>query len=294
MACHSIAKPGMAPGVPLPFSFVVLWSSGYIGGAVGLNYAEPFTMTFLRFALAGVLLLLIAVATRAPWPASRREAGHIAVVGLLIQAVQFGGLYSGMNAGVSAGVSALIVGLMPILTALGAGWFLGERVSRRQWFGLCLGLAGVVAVVGDRLTAGGDAGGFLLVGLALFGITAGTLYQKKFCAGMDLRTGGFIQMAVGALALLVLAGMAETMEIRWTAGFVGSLAWLAVMNSIGAVSLLFVMIRRGEATRVASLFYLIPPMTALMASVVLAEMPGLATVAGFALAALGVRLGTRS
>ena len=285
-----------APSIPhiaLPFTFIILWSSGYIGGAVGLKYAEPFTMTFLRFATAGLLLLVIAFATRAPWPSDWKKAGHIAMVGFLMQAVQFGGLYSGMNNGVSAGVSALIVGLMPIFVALGAGWILGERVNWHQWSGLLLGLLGVAVVVWHRIGAGGGFQGVALVGLALFGITTGTLYQKKFCSGMDLRTGGFIQMMVGAAVMLWLATHMETMHINWTPEFFASVGWLAVMNSIGAISLLFLMIHRGEASRVASLFYLIPPMTAVMASFVLGEMPSAMTMFGFALAASGVYLSNK-
>ncbi|WP_209880911.1 DMT family transporter [Azospirillum soli] len=274
----------------LPLSFIILWSSGYIGGAIGLHYAEPFTMTFLRFGTAGILLLIIALAMGAPWPESWTKVGHIAVVGFFMQATQFGGLYSGMNNGVSAGVSALIVGMMPIFTAIGAGWLLREKVSWPQWCGLLLGLGGLAIVVSPRITAGGDMAGYLLVGVALFGITAGTLYQKKFCGGMDLRTGGFIQMMVGSTVMLILATQTETMQIRWTGEFVASVGWLALMNSIGAISLLYVMIHRGEATRVASLFYLIPPVTAVMASVMLAELPNLYTVVGLSLAACGVYL----
>ncbi|MBP2315697.1 drug/metabolite transporter (DMT)-like permease [Azospirillum soli] len=247
-------------------------------------------MTFLRFGTAGILLLIIALAMGAPWPESWTKVGHIAVVGFFMQATQFGGLYSGMNNGVSAGVSALIVGMMPIFTAIGAGWLLREKVSWPQWCGLLLGLGGLAIVVSPRITAGGDMAGYLLVGVALFGITAGTLYQKKFCGGMDLRTGGFIQMMVGSTVMLILATQTETMQIRWTGEFVASVGWLALMNSIGAISLLYVMIHRGEATRVASLFYLIPPVTAVMASVMLAELPNLYTVVGLSLAACGVYL----
>ena len=277
----------------LPAIFILLWSSGYIGGAVGLHYAEPFTMTFLRFATAAAVLLVIAIAMRAPWPDSPARVGHVIVVGFLMQAVQFGGVYSGMNMGVSAGVSALIVGMTPILTAIGAGWLLRERVSWPQWGGLVLGLVGLVVVLGLDIRAGGGLEGYLLVGLALFGITAGTLYQKRFCGGLDLRTGGFIQMTVGATVMLVMATTTETMQVSWTGGFVLSVAWLALMNSIGAISLLYLMIRRGEATRVASLFYLIPPVTAVMASIVLAELPTAQTVTGLLLAACGVYLSNR-
>lgn len=283
----------MVPHISLPFLFIVLWSSGYIGGAVGLDYAEPFTMTFLRFGAAAVLLLGVAFVTRAPWPTSWKLVGHIAVVGFLMQAVQFGGLYSGMNNGVSAGVSALIVGMMPIFVALGASFVLAEKVNWHQWAGLLLGLLGVTVVVWNRIEAGGDLRGFALVAVALFGITAGTLYQKKFCGGMDLRTGGFIQMTVGAAVMLWLSVGTETMQIDWQPEFIASVGWLAIMNSIGAISLLYLMIRRGEASRVASLFYLVPPMTAVMASMVLGEMPGPLTMAGFAIAASGVYLSNK-
>lgn len=273
----------------LPLSFIVLWSSGYIGGAIGLHYAEPFTMTFLRFLLAGVVILFFALATDAPAPKTWSVLGHMAVVGLFMQALQFGGLYSGMRHGVPAGQSALIVGMMPILVALLAGHVLGERVTWKQWCGLALGLLGISLVVSDRLGSGLAAlTGYGYTAVALLGITAGTLYQKKFCSGFDLRITGCVQMLVGTLAMFFAAYFTETMSIHWTAAFVGSVVWLALMNSIGALMLLYLMIRRGQATKVASLFYLIPPVTQIMASATLGEIPTATHIAGFALAAAGV------
>jgi drug/metabolite transporter (DMT)-like permease len=196
-----------------------------------------------------------------------------------------------MKAGVPAGQSALIVGLMPVLVALAAGPVLGERVGVRQWIGLALGLGGVAVVVADKVGGGMAAlTGYAFTLVALFGITAGTLYQKRFCAGFDLRTTGCVQMLVGAVVMLAAASLTETMVINWTAAFVGSVLWLAVMNSIGALMLLYVMMRRGEATKVASLFYLIPPVTQIMASATLGEMPTSIDLLGFCLAALGVYL----
>lgn len=279
---------------PLPLIFIVIWSSGYIGGAIGILYAEPFTMTFLRFALAGMIMLAFAIATKTPMPTDLRQLGHMAVVGFFMQALQFGGLYAGMKHGVPAGQSALIVGLMPVAVGLLAGPVLGETVTWRQWIGLVLGVGGVVFVLAERMGDGFAAmTGYAFTATALFGITAGTLYQKRFCGGLDLRTTGCVQMLVGAMVMFAAAYGTETMDIDWTAAFVGSVVWLAVMNSIGALMLLLLMIRRGEATKVASLFFLIPPVTQVMASATLGEIPTALAIAGFALAATGVYLSNR-
>lgn len=293
MSTTEFAKPKSNVSV-VPISFIILWSSGYIGGAIGILYAEPFTMTFLRFSLAGLIVFLFALATRTPWPLDWRQLAHMAVVGFFMQAMQFGGLYAGMKHGVPAGQSALIVGLMPVFVALGAGPLLGERVTWKQWSGLALGLSGVVLVVANKL--GSDFAaitGYAFTGLALTGITAGTLYQKKFCSALDLRVTGCVQMLVGATVMAAVAYLTETMQINWTGAFIGSVVWLALMNSIGALMLLYIMIRRGEATKVASLFYLIPPVTQVMASATLGEIPSGTALVGFGLSAIGVYLSNR-
>jgi drug/metabolite transporter (DMT)-like permease len=219
---------------------------------------------------------------------------HIAVVGVLIQALQFSGLYSGMSMGVSAGVSAVIVGLMPILTAIGAVYFLGERVSRTQIVGLVLGLAGVALVVWNKVHLdGGSLAGYGAVLLALLGISTGTLYQKKFCSGMDLRTGGFIQLSVATAIVGVIGYLREGLTVNWTPELISSSLWLSLINSIGAISVLFLMVRRGEASRVATLFYLIPSVTALMGFAVLNETLAPLQIAGFLISASGVYLATR-
>lgn len=285
----SLDSPMFWPGV-----FILLWSSGYVAGKVGLPYAGPFTLIFLRFSVAAAILLGVALMMRAPWPSTPRQWMHIAVVGVLIQALQFSGLYSGLSMGVSAGVSALIVGLMPIFTAVGAVAFLGERVNRRQVGGLCLGLVGVALAVAHKVRLDvGSTEGYLAVGLALVGITAGTLYQKKFCANMDLRTGGCIQLSVAALIVGVIGYATEGLAVQWTPALVGSSLWLSLVNSIGAISVLFLMVRRGEASRVASLFYLIPAVTAAMGYFVLGETLAPVQVLGFLVSASGVYLTTR-
>lgn len=297
MTSNTTTIPRFHPGVTalgLPLLFIVMWSSGYVAGKAALPFVGPYTMIFLRFASAALVLLMVAVATRAPWPKAWKDVGHIAVVGLLIQAMQFSGLYTGINFGVSAGVSALIVGTMPIFVALGASVFLSERIKPHQWIGLLIGLAGVVLVVSEKFSFGeATVGGYIAILFALLGITLGTLYQKKFCTSMDLRTGGFIQLSVAATFAFVAAHTLEDLYFQVTPTFLFATSWMSLVNSIGAISVLYVMIRRGEASKVASLFYLIPGMTALMAFVILGETLQPLAMIGFAVTACGVYLNNR-
>lgn len=293
MTAFSIQKPALAaPASTLALLFILMWSSGYVVGKLALPHAGPFTLLFLRFAVAAVVLLAIALVTRAPWPTGWKPAAHLVTVGLLMQALQFSGLYTGLKLGVSAGVSALIVGTMPLFTALGASAVLHEKVSGRQWLGLAAGLGGVALVVADRIDAASLAG-LGAVSLALAGITLGTLYQKKYCADADLRTGGVIQLTVASVVALPLALVVEGFEVRWTPTLVLASGWLSIVNSIGAVSLLFLMMRKGEASKVANLFYLIPGTTALMGFAVLGETLGAVTLAGFIVTAGAVHVCTR-
>ncbi|MFG6447692.1 DMT family transporter [Roseateles sp. BYS180W] len=276
-----------------PALFILLWSSGYVAGKIALPYAGPLTLIFLRFGVAALVLLLMAVLTRAPWPKDWASVRHLAVVGLLIQALQFSGLYLGLSWGVSAGIAALIVGLMPVLTAAGAAMFLNERISRQQLGGLMLGLLGVGIVVAHKVGAGQAPWlGYLALGAALLGITAGTLLQKKYCAGMDLRTGGFIQLCSATLVVGPAAWLLERLQLTWTWQLVGASLWLSLVNSIGAISVLFIMMRRGQASQVASLFYLVPGVTALMGYLLLHETLNATQLLGFLVSAGGVYLTT--
>ena len=287
-ASPAFKSPALASLVPL--LFVVLWSTGFIGARLGLPDCEPLTLLSLRYAAVLVPMGGIALATRAPWPPAGMAWVHIGVSGLLIHAVYLGGVFSAIRLGLPAGVTALVVGLQPVLTAFGAGLFLRERVRATQWAGLALGLAGVVLVVAHKV-AGPSAAALLVPAIvALVGITAGTLYQKRFCPAFDLRTGSVIQF----LPCLVVTGLAawhtEAMAVHWTPAFVFALAWLVLVLSLGAVSLLNMLIRSGSAVNVASLFYLTPPTTALIAWAMFGEtLSGLA-LAGMALAVLGVWL----
>ena len=280
--------------VGTPALFVILWSTGFIGARLGLPHAEPLTFLSLRYVLAAALLVLVSQAVRAPWPRRPTEIGHFAVAGLLVHGVYLGGVFLGISMGVEAGVSALIVGVQPLLTAALAGVLLGERVTLRQWLGLALGLFGVTLVLAGKMGHGpGSLLGSLACVAALIGITVGTLYQKRFCAGMDLRTGSVVQFVAAGLATLPFAFWLEDMHIQWHAEFVFALLWLVFVLSLGAVSLLYVLIRRGAASQVASLFFLVPPCTALIAWPLFGETLGPSALAGMALTALGVAMATR-
>ncbi|CAM5282276.1 DMT family transporter [Thauera mechernichensis] len=279
----------------MPLLFVVLWSTGFIGAKYGLPYAEPLTFLAVRYVLVIGLMTLLALAMRAPWPASPRDAMHIAVTGLLVHAVYLGGVFMSIHHGLPAGISALVVGMQPLLTGALAGALLGERVSSRQWAGLALGFAGVALVVGSKVSVDGVAtdalGRMLLPALAaLVGITAGTLYQKRFCPRFDLRTGSVLQFLPSLALTALVASQIETMQIDWSGEFVFALLWLVLVLSLGAISLLNLLIRSGSAVNVASLFYLTPPTTALIAWAMFGETLSPLALAGMAIAVSGVWL----
>lgn len=270
----------------LPFApplFVCLWATGFIGGKLGLPYAEPLTFLLLRFVVVLLVLVPVTLLVRAPWPKQGRDWMHTAFAGLLVHAGYLGGVFIAIDQGLSAGVTALIVGMQPLLTALlAASWF-KDKVTGRQWIGLGLGLVGVLLVVSSKLDwqAGPGASiGFALIALA--SITFGTLYQKRYCQHLNLLSGTSIQYAVCAVLYAVLAPLWETMRIQWTGQFVFALAWLVVVLSIFSILLLYFLIRHGAATEVTSLFYMVPPTTAVLAWILFEE-----TLTGWALAGMG-------
>lgn len=273
-----------------PAVFVVLWSTGFIAAKAGLPFAEPMTFLALRFALVCAVMLPVSLLAGAAWP-DRATAGHVAVVGVLMHGGYLGGVFASIAHGLPAGLSALIVGLQPVLTACIVGPLLGERVRPLQWAGFFFGLVGVGLVLAGKLSFDrASVGAAALSFVALVGITAGTLYQKRFCAGVDLRTGAVIQYAAASLVVLAFALPTETMHIEWTAQFVAALVWLGLVLSLGAVSLLYLLIRRGAAAKTASLFYLVPPFTALFAWLLFDETLSALAIVGMALAAAGVAL----
>jgi drug/metabolite transporter (DMT)-like permease len=277
-----------------PLLFVFLWSTGFIGAKYGLPYAEPLSFLFVRYLAVISLMTAIALLTRAPWPKVPMQWVHIGVSGLLVHAVYLGGVFIAIKQGLPAGITALVVGMQPLLTALGAGWLLGERVVGRQWLGLALGFVGVALVVSGKFGDTVALGPMLVPALcALLGITVGTLYQKRYCARFDLRTGSVIQFVPTALATLPVILLVDGFHVEWTAHFVFALAWLVLVLSIGAISLLNLLIRSGSAVNVASLFYLTPLSTALIAFLMFDEKLGWLAVLGMGLAVSGVYLVAR-
>lgn len=251
----------VAPGV-----FVLLWSTGFIGARLGLPHAEPFVFLLYRFSILALLLSAAGMLLRAPWPKSWAQMGHIAIVGLLMHGSYLGGVFWAISQGTAAAVAALIVGIQPLLTAVAAGPYLGEKVTLRQWVGLLLGFVGVALVVGDDISfANGSGVGVISCIVALFGITIGTLYQKRHGGNMDLRTGSAIQFAAAAAAMFVLSQAFEEGRVEWTGEFIFAITWLVFILSIGAMTLLYILIRQGAASKVASLFYLVPPVVAIEA-----------------------------
>ena len=286
---RATAWTGIAPAL-----FALLWSTGFIGAKLGVAYAEPFTFLCLRFALVLVLMTPLALLLRARWPESMREAAHIAMAGLMIQGGYLAGCFAAVHNGMPAGVIALVVGVQPILTAFAAAPMLGERVAPLQWLGLVLGFGGVVLVVWQKISLQGlSVVSICWAAVALVSMTAGTLYQKRYCPSFDLRSGSVIQFAAGLLLLLPLALLTETMDVRWTGEFIFALAWLVLVLSIGAISLLFHLIEHGEATRVSSLFYLTPLSTAAIAYFFFGEELTLLGLAGMLIGVAGVALVVR-
>ena len=277
-----------------PLLFVFLWSTGFIGAKYGLPYAEPLSFLFVRYLAVIALMTAIALLTRAPWPKAPMQWVHIGVSGLLVHAVYLGGVFIAIKQGLPAGITALVVGMQPLLIALGAGWLLGERVVGRQWLGLALGFVGVALVVSGKFGDTAALGPMLLPALcALLGITVGTLYQKRYCARFDLRTGSVIQFVPTALATLPVILLFDGFHVDWTGDFIFALAWLVLVLSIGAISLLNLLIRSGSAVNVASLFYLTPLSTALIAFLMFDEKLGWLAVLGMGLAVSGVYLVAR-
>ena len=276
-----------------PALFVILWSTGFVGAKYGLPYAEPFTFLAVRLVVAAALLAVLAVALRSARPSGPRQYGHAALAGILLHAGYLGGVFYGISRGVPAGVSAVVVSLQPVLTAVLAARLLAERPSARQWLGLVLGVVGVALVVGPGIPGSGGAlplAGLIACVVALGSGTAGTLYQKRHGDGIPLVWGTAVQYAGASALLLLLAMSTERLTIRWTGEFVAAFVWLVLVLSIGAVLLLLLLLRRGTAAGVSSLYYLVPPATAVEAYLLFGERLSALSVAGILITALGVAL----
>ncbi len=278
----------------MPWVFVGVWSTGFVVARLAMPHAPPITFLSWRYALSLLAFGLWIRWAGVAWPQGRAQWGHLAVSGVLMHAGYLGGVWAAVKAGIPAGTVALIVGLQPLLTAL---WVSGRgqmRVAGWQWAGLALGLIGLLLVVWPKLATGEVTGFNLgLSLLALVSITAGTLYQKRHLRPVDVRSGNFVQL-LAALAVSLPLAWIEPGGMDWHPDLLLALAWSVLGLSLGASSLLMLLIQRGAATRVTSLFYLVPPCTALLAWWLFDERLGSATWAGMALCALGVGLVLRS
>jgi drug/metabolite transporter (DMT)-like permease len=273
-----------------PAVFVLLWSSGFIGAKLGLAYAEP--LTYLALRMLGVLIILgiIVALTQPKWPDAIGFRRSVAT-GFMVHGLYLGGVFVAIGHGLPAGLAALIVSLQPLLTSTIAQRYLGERGGARQWAGLALGFVGVYLVLRDK-TVAGDATAFawVAVTIALVGITVGTIYQKRFGGAIDWRPALLIQYAAAAVLFGAGAFAFETRVVHWTPEFAFALSYLVVVLSLGAVWLYYFMIRHAAATRVVSLFYLTPPVTALMAFALFGEKLSSLALVGMAVCVIGVFL----
>jgi drug/metabolite transporter (DMT)-like permease len=286
-------RPSQLAIAAAPVLFVLLWSTGFIGARYGLPYIEPLTFLAVRMAFVVLVMAAIAIIGRARVP-NAREVQHALVAGSLVHGLYLGGVFTAISQGIPAGISALIPGLQPILTSTIANRFMGERVTGIQWFGLVLGLLGVVLVMHDReIILAGSLLGWIASFLSLISITLGTLYQKRYCGAIDWRTGNLVQY-IGAAVLFALGAFAfETREIHWSGELIFALAWLVLVLSIAAVGLMYWLIRRSAATGFASLFYLVPAVTALFAFLLFGERLDGVSIFGMAICAGGVVLVNR-
>jgi len=285
------APPSRLSSSLLAWYFVVTWGSGYLATKVGLQYAPPFTFLSLRFAFGLLLVVPIALAVRPRWPASASQWFHIALAGVLMHAVNLGGSHYAQYLGMSAGIAALVLALQPLVTAMVAAPFLGERLARPQWLGVALGLIGVALVVWHKVDLNAlTAGALIAVTIALVAITAGTLYQRIFCPAVDLRAASVVQFVASFVVLAPLAVLVEDFRFAPAWPMFGAIAFLVIFASILAVNALHTLMRRGEATRVTSLLYLTPIIAVALEWAMFDVRPTLLTTLGIAVTCAGVAM----
>ena len=275
-----------------PALFVFLWATGYIGARMSAPYSEPLSFLSLRFAIVAAVLALVVAVMRLPWP-SRRQMVNSLIAGALIQGVYLGGVFWAIENGMPAGVAALIVGLQPIATAILARPFLGEPVDRRNWLGLAIGLLGLAMVVWPKLEFSGygiTPATFLSVGLGMLAISVGSVWQKRTAGGLDTRVDGMFQFIAGCAVVSVGAAFTESFTFIWTPQLFFALAWLVIALSLGAITLYLILLRQGEASKVAGLFYLVPAVAAFIGWLLFDETLTPVQIAGMAITVGAVAL----
>ncbi|MGO4388031.1 DMT family transporter [Microvirga sp. 2YAF29] len=278
-----------------PPLFVLIWATGFIVARFVAPYAEPLTFLLLRYLLAILVLAIIVVAVRAPWPKSGRDWINAMIAGILLHGFYLGAVFWSVKHGLPAGISALVAGLQPLATAMLAGPLLKESVSLKKWLGIGIGFVGAALVVAPKLGDGGVPA--LPLGICLLGmvsITLGTVWQKRTGANLDLRVNATIQYVGAAAVTLPLVLLLEEGHIAFTWPLIGAMAWAVLGLSIGAIGLLLFLIRQGAVVGVATLLYLVPPVAAVMAFLLFGESLSLVQMLGMACAAFGVALASRS
>jgi len=276
----------------LPVLFILLWSSAFISAKYGLPDAGPFSFLLTRFVIVFLLFGAIAIALKRPWPRGRMM-GNLLFVGVLMHGFYLGGVFFAIAHGMPAGLSALIVSTQPVLTAALGVWLLNERPAPAQWLGIALGAAGVVLVLWPRL--GGDIPlvGFASCIVSLLAITFGTIWQKRHGGGMDLVTGNAMQALAAAIFYGAIVLAFEPYRVNWTMEFSLAMGWLILAVSLGAVSILMVLIKNGSAAATTSLFFLVPPASAIMAWIAFGEALGQIGLVGLGITTAGVWLVNR-
>jgi len=285
----------------MPIVFVLIWSTGFIVARYGMPYAPPFTFLLWRYFFSILCFLPWILLARVAWPRDRQQVLHLSVTGILMHAGYLGGVWAAVKAGMGSGLSSLIVGIQPVLTAIWLSTVMGGQgqpaVSRRQWLGLLLGFFGLVMVVWRKLTLGTPMDHVTPINMAwavaaLLAITTGTLYQKRFVQPCDVRSANTVQLMAAAVVTLPLA-LLESEAMQWNSQLMGAMAWSVLGLTLGGSSLLYLLIQRGAAASVASLMYLVPPTTALIAWVLFDEQITAITLLGTAITAVGVSLVVR-
>lgn len=276
----------------VPWAFVGIWSTGFIGAKYAVPYMEPFSVLFLRMLLTLVVFAALLFWRKPKW-CSVNQAGHQMVVGFLVHACYLGGVFVAIDWALPAGITSLIMGIQPLLTAL-IGWFwISERLHKMQWCGLLLGFMGVLLVVSQNGAQNTDVAGWnawMAAIIALCAISIGTLYQKRFGGGVDLMVGAFYQYLVTAAVMALLAWQFDSGEVIWSWPLFGAVLWMVLALSVTAILLFLVMIREGEASKVVSYFYLVPPLTALEAWLLFDETLNIYALCGIGVTVVGVYL----
>lgn len=277
-----------------PAIFLIMWSTGYVAAKFGLGYIEPMTFLAVRFACIVIIMAVLFVIFRPPLPKTGAEWMHLAIVGFLLQAVYFGMCYMSFISGFSVGTLALILAMQPILVSLVAPRWNGEIISWQSWIGLVLGLLGAAIVIIARSEIAPPSPiGLLFAVLALLGITGGSLWEKRFGVSQHPITANLVGFSAGFAGVAPFMITLETMEIVGTWQLFVSLAYLIIASSLIGTGLLLAMIRAGEVSKVSALFFLVPPMAAAFAWIILDEIMPPAAWVGMVVAGLGVFMATK-